>query len=165
MGMEAHAIVSERPVIARLGVSLGHHYQRQRLQSSRQSSSTIEPSVFNPPVERLSGSTYALPPPMMKTRVSKSRPNCLAGPESRLSSSAWRSKLSNRVLRIQNFHSIVSLPPCSVLIGKKRTFPRQVAPGDSVRNTIGQSMNCYGNNIVSVCSVAQPCDIHLQGRG
>lgn len=56
--------------------------------------------------------------------------------------SGCKSKQSSLVLKIQIFHSIVSAPLISLFAGKNKTFPLQVAAGDSVRKTIGQSMNC-----------------------
>lgn len=85
--------------------------------------------------------TYALPPPMMKTSAWRSLPqsSCLVGDRSKSSFSGCTSRFSSVVLRTQIFHSVMLLL-LLLLTGKSITFPPQVAAGEPVRKTIPQSM-------------------------
>lgn len=142
--MEPHAVVAESPVVADPGILFGHDaFNAQSLESCSKCDGAFRISIFS--FLLLLVLTYALPPPIIKTSVSKvSRlSNLLAGAFSKDSSSGCRSKLSSLVLKIQIFHFIGSSELRPLFTGNSNIFPPHLAAGDSVLKEIPQSMKCY----------------------
>lgn len=84
---------------------------------------------------------HALPPPMMRTGVSRvSSPSTdFPGAERRAWSSGWMSRLSSLVLMIQIFHWRTLL----ILTGQRSSLPLPLAAGEVVLKESETSMNCF----------------------